>query len=157
MTGRKAAVKEFEQIDLTAIEGDQRKILIVDMNKIIAVGVDEALGQDVIIDEKLCALGAELEHDAHRRVCIDIGVVAFKINVLGVGEEDIAIDFHQIFLSLAPTCMFFAIDDELFRDIEEAVLHKGFLDDVLNFLDADRIGVGDGAFDGARHDLEIII
>ena len=94
VTGGEAAVEEFQEIDLAAIESDQRKILIVDMNEIIAVGVDEALGEDVIIDEKLCALGAELEHDAHRRVCIDIGVIALEIDVLGVGEEDISIDFH---------------------------------------------------------------
>ena len=51
--------------------------------------------------------------------------------------------------------MFFAIDDELFSDIEESMLHQSALDGILNFFDTYAVGICDCGFDGICYELEV--
>ena len=76
---RKAPAKEFQKVDLAAIKCNQRKVLVMDVDEVFAVGHGIAFIEDVVIDKMLCPLGAEFQHDAHGGIRIDVRVVALEI------------------------------------------------------------------------------
>ena len=154
---REATVEELQEIDLAAVERDQREVLVVDVDVILAVRLCVRLVEHVVVDEVLRALSAELEHDAHRGIRIDIRIVALEVGVDRVREEDVAVRFHQMLLCRAALRMLLAVGDVLLRDVVEVVLHELLLDDVLDLLDADVVAVLDVPFDLARHLVDILL
>ena len=157
MARREAAVEELQEIDLAAVERDQREVLVVDVDVVLAVRLCVLLVEHVVVDEVLRALSAELEHDAHRGIRIDIRIIALEVGVDRVREEDVAVRFHQVLLCRAALRMLLAVGDVLLCDVVEVVLHELLLDDVLDLLDADVVAVLDVPFDLARHLVDILL
>ena len=153
---REAAVEELQEVDLAAVERDQREVLVVDVDVVLAVCLSVLLVEHVIVDEVLRALGAELEHDAHRGICIDVRIVALEVRVDRVRKEDVAVRLHEVLLRRAALRMLLAVGDVLLRDVVEVVLHELLLDDILDLLDADVVAVLDVPFDLARHLVDVL-
>ncbi len=153
---REAAVEELQEIDLAAVERDEREILVVDMDVVLLIRRREALVEHVVIDEVLRALGAELEHDAHRGVGVDIRVVALEVGVLRRRKEDVLIRLHEVLLRLAPLRVALAVHDVALRDVVEVVLHELLLDHVLDLLDAHVLAVLKIPLDLARDLVDVL-
>ncbi len=148
-------MEELQQINLAAIERNQREILVVDVDVVLAVGFRKAVFEHVVVDEVLRALGAELQHDAHRGIRVDVRVVALEVGVLGRRKEDVLIRLHQVLLRLAALRMALAVRDIAFRDIVEVILHELLLDHVLDFFDRDILALLEVPFDLARDFVDV--
>ena len=124
----------------------------MDVDVVLAVCLSILLVEHVIVDEVLRALGAELEHDAHRGIRIDVRIVALEVRVDRVRKEDVAVRLHEVLLRRAALRMLLAVGDVLLRDVVEVVIHELLLDDILDLLDADL----DVPFDLARHLVDVL-
>ena len=155
VSGRKAAAEQLQQIDLAAVERDQGKIFIVDVNPVLFVRLAELVRQNIVVHEVLGALRAELQHDAHGRIRIDVGIVALEVDIHRIRKEDIPIGRHQMLLRRTAFRMFLAVGDVFFGHIVEIVLHEFTFDDVLDLLDADIFPVLNIPFDLTRHFVNI--
>ncbi len=120
------------------------------MDEILLVGLAVLLVEHVVVHEMLRALGAELQHDAHRGVGVDVRIVALHIRVDGIGEEYVAVGFHEMMLGLTTLCMLLAVRDVALRYVIAVGLHELFLDDILDLLDRDTIPLRYGRLDRLR-------
>ena len=59
----------------------------MDMDPVFLVRANELFRQNVVVDEVLGTFRAELEHDTHRSVGVDVGVVALEVNVHRIGKD----------------------------------------------------------------------
>ena len=128
----------------------------MDVDIILLIRRREALVEHVVVDEMLRALGAELEHDAHRGIGVDVRVIALEVGVLGGREEDVLVRLHEVLLRLAPLRVALAIHDVALRDVVEVVLHELLLDHVLDLLDAHVLAVLEIPLDLARDLVDIL-
>ena len=94
MPGGEATVEQLQQIYLTAVQGNQGKILIMDMNEIIFVCQGKFLWQHIVVNKMLGTFGAQLQHNAHRGISVDIGVVPLHIGINSIGKENILVALH---------------------------------------------------------------
>ena len=73
------------------------------------VGGGHILGQDVVIDKVLGALGAVLQHGAHGGVGVDVGVLALHVGIGGLGEGDVLQSLDEAGVHVAHTAALGAI------------------------------------------------
>ena len=125
------------------------------MDVVLAVCLCKAVFEHIVVDEVLCALGTELQHDAHRCVRVDVRVVALEVGVLGRREKDILIRLHQVLLRLAAFRMALAVRDIALRDVVEVILHELLLDHVLDLFDRDILALLEVPFDLARDFVDV--
>ena len=152
---REAAAKELEEVDLAAVERDEREVLVVDVDEVLAVGRRIALLEDVVVDEVLRALRAEFQHDAHRRVRVDVRVVALEVGVHRIGKEDVAVALHEVLLRETPLGVALAVGDVAARDVVVSVREQLLFDEVLDLLDADLRTVAERLLDTLRHRVDL--
>ena len=157
MPRRKTAMEQLLQIDLAAVERDEREILIMNMNPVFFIRFAELIGQHIIIHKMLGTFCPELQHDPHRCICIDIGIITLQVNIDRIRKEDILIGFHQMLLSRPTLRMLLTIRDVLLGHVIEIILHELLLDDVLDFLNADILTVLDIPLDLAGHFVDILV
>ena len=134
MPGGEATVEQLQQIYLTAVQGNQGEILIMDMNEIIFVCQGKFLWQHIVVNKMLGTLGAQLQHNAHRGISVDIGVVPLHIGINSIGKENILVALHQVFLSFTALCMALAVHNVVLGHIEEALLHQHLFHYILYFF-----------------------
>ena len=137
VTRGKTAPKELQQVNLAAVEGNQGKVLIMNVNPVFLVGFPEFIGEDIVIHKVLSPFGAQLQHDAHGSIGVDIGIVALGIHVHRIGKENITIGRHEVLLRRTTLSMFLTIGDVFLGDIVEVVLHEFLLYDILYFFNTD--------------------
>ena len=157
MPRREPAVEQLQQIDLAAVERDQREILVMDMDPVLLVRLAELIRQHIVIDKVLGTLRTELEHDAHRRIGVDVCIVALEIDIHSISKENVAVGRHQVLLRRAALGMLLPIGDVLLRHIIEIVFHELLLNDILDFLHADVRTILDIPFDLARHLIDVLV
>ena len=152
-----ATVEQLQQVDLAAVEGDQREILVVDMDVVLTVGLGRLLIEHIVIDKVLRTLGTELQHDAHGRIRVDVRVIALQVDILGVGKEDILIRLHKVLLCGPALSVLLAIGDIFLRHIVEVILHELLLNDILNLLDPDAVVILQVPLDLLRHCVDVAL
>ena len=123
MTSGEATVEQLQQIYLTAVQGNQGEILIMDMNEIILVCCSKFLWQYIVVNKMLGTLCPKLQHNTHRGIGVDIGVVPLHIGINSIGKENILIALHQVFLSLTALCMALTVHNVVLGYVVEALLH----------------------------------
>ena len=102
------------------------------------------------------AFRAELEHDAHGRVGVDVRIVALEVGVDGIREEDVAVARHKVLLCKATLCVPLAVGDVAACDVVEAVHEQLLFDEILNLLDADLRALAERRFDPRRHIVDLL-
>ncbi len=105
------------------------------MDVALAVRLGELGVEDIHLVEFLRALGAVLEHGAHRGIAVDVGVLTFDVVILRGLEGQILIDLHQLGVHLADSGTLRAIEDELLRGSGVTVLDQDLLNRILYMLD----------------------
>ena len=103
----------------------------------------------------LRTLRAELQHDAHGRVRVDVRVVALQIRVDGVREEDVAVARHEVLLREAALRVALAVRDVAARDVVMAVREQLLLDEILYLLDADLRARPERLLNARRHRVDL--
>ena len=141
VTGGKAALEELQQVDLAAGGGQGEEVEVVDMDIALAVRLRELGVEDVHLIEFLRALGAVLEHGAHRGVAVDIGVLTLDVVILGGFEGQVFVDLHQLGVHFTDSGTLRAIEDELLRGPGVTVFDQDLLNGVLNVLDGGSVVV----------------
>ena len=157
MTCGEATVEQLQQIYLTAVQGNQGEILIMDMNEIIFVCLGKFLWQHIVVNKMLGTLGAQLQHNAHRGISVDIGVVPLHIGINSIGKENILVALHQVFLSFTALCMALAVHNVVLGHIEEALLHQHLLYYILYFFYGNTAKVGNGILNLAGNTFLFLI
>ena len=128
----------------------------MDVDEVLAVGGRITLVEHVVVDEVLRALRAELQHDAHRRVRVDVRVVALEVGVDGIREEDVAVARHEVLLREAALCVALAVGDVAACDVVEAVHEQLLFDEILYLLDADLRACAECLLDCRRHIVDLL-
>ena len=127
----------------------------MDVDKVLTVSSRIAFVENVIVDEVLCPLRTELQHDAHRRVCVDVRVVALEVGVHRIGKEDVAVTLHEVLLRAAALGMPLAVGDVAARNVIVPVREQLFFDEILDLLDADLRAVAKCLLDALRHRVDL--
>ena len=127
----------------------------MDVDEVLTVGDGVTLLEDVVVNEVFCALRAELEHDAHGRVRVDVRIVALEVGVDGIREEDVAVARHKMLLCKATLCVPLAVGDVAACDVVEAVHEQLLFDEILDLLDADLRARAKRRLDGRRHIVDL--
>ncbi len=115
----KSVVKQFLQINLAARLRQHVEIFIVNVDVTGCVRLFDLFRKNVAIDEIFGTLGAVFEHRAHRRVGVDVGILAFHVNIVCARERHVLIQLHQIVNGVASTSVRLAVNDEGFRRAEQ--------------------------------------
>ena len=135
VAGGEAAVEQLDQVDLAAGLGQRIEILVVDVDVAVGVRLRDFRRDDVLVVEALRALGAVLQHRAHRGVGVDVRVFALEVGVLGRLEGEILIDLHELVVHLAQALVLRAVEDVRLRRLGVVRRDQLFLHDVLDLLD----------------------
>ena len=131
-------MEELQEVDLAAGGSQRVEIEVVDVDVAFAVGLGLLGGEQGLQVVVLGAFGTVLEHDAHRVVAVDVGVVALHVGVARVGEGQLVIDLHEVGVQLTHAGALGAVQDILARHKGVAGIHQHVLDGVLDILDAGR-------------------
>ena len=92
---------------------------------------------EIVVDVGFRALRAELQHDAHRCVRVDVRIVALEIHVLRVGEEEVVVLLHQLGRCVAAHLVALTVADVFAGDIREPGMHERVLHFVLDVFNSD--------------------
>ena len=95
VTGREAALEQFQQIDLAAGRGQGVEIEIMDVDVAGAVSLGLLRSQQVLLIVVLGAFAAVFEHDAHRGVAVDVRIVALHVRGVGGGVGQLVVNLHE--------------------------------------------------------------
>ena len=129
-----AALEEFPQLDLAARGGERVEVHVVDVDVALAVRACELRLDDAHLVELLGRLAAVLEHGAHRGVGVDVGVLALHVRIGGFGERDVLERLDEAAVHVAGTAALGAVEDVGLRRLDEALLDKRLLHEVLHAL-----------------------
>ena len=103
----------------------------MDVDIALTVCLGELGVEDIHLIEFLRALGAVLEHGAHRGIAVDVCVLALDVVILRGFEGQILVDLHQLGVHLADSCALRTVEDELLGCSCMAVLNQDLLDGIL--------------------------
>ena len=129
MTGHKTM---FQNIVERMLHACQRLggiiILVVDMQIAVAHSLSGLLGQQIVIDKRLCGFGCELHHHPRRRIGIHICILAGDVVVLRL------YDFKKNVAGFSPPCdtALVAVCDITFRHLFAGRFHQLQFHSVLN-------------------------
>ena len=129
----------------------------MDMNPVLFIGLTEFIGQHIVVNKVLRTFGTEFEHNSHRRIGVNIRIIAFEINIDRIRKENIPIGIHQMLLSRAALRVFLPIGDIFFRHVIEIVFHELLLNDILDFFHADIFAVLNIPFDLTGYLIDILV
>ena len=135
----KATCKQLRQVNLAAIKRNKAKIFVMDVDIVFFISCSDFRRKCVIIDICFGPLGAQLQHNAHGAIGIDVGVVTLEVHLCGVLEEQVVILSHKFYCRITALVVLFTIDDIFFSCLEMFVAHQGFFYDVLNFFHTGRV------------------
>ena len=144
VTGREAALKQFEQVDLAAGRGQRQEVQIVDVDIALAVRLGMRRIEDEHLVELLGALRAVLEHGAHRGVAVNVRVLALDVVFERGLEGQVLVHLHQSGVHLAHAGALVAVEDVLFRRAGVAALDQHLLHCILYLLDRRDLVAGRG-------------
>ena len=137
---REAAVEQAQQVDLAARRRQRVEVEVVDVDVALAVGL-RLLGREQIRGVvRLRARRADLEHRAHRRVAVDVRIVALHVRNARVHAGDLVDGAHQAGVRLADARAVGAVQDELLGSVLTARAHQLLLHRVLDLFDLRRFG-----------------
>ena len=111
MPGGKPVAKQPDKIYLATGLREHVEILVMDVDVAIDVGGRGILGQNVIVREVLGPLGTVLEHGAHGRIAVDIGVFPLDVLLAGRGVGQGLVNFHEVGLGIAQLGMLRPVQD----------------------------------------------
>ena len=132
--GGKAVFKKRNQIYLAARFGQHVEILVVNMDISADVGCGRVLGQDIIVDKELGAFRTVLEHGAHGRVAVDIGVFALDVLLYGRRPGQLLVNVHQVRFRVANLGVLRPVENIGLGRARVIVLDERFFHYVLDFL-----------------------
>ena len=141
VSGRKAAVKQIDNVNLGAGGGQRIKVKVMDVDVALAVGFCLCRCQQVGFIVSLGACGANLQHTAHCGVAVDIGVVTLNVALAGIHAGDFVDGLHQAGVCLTDAGAVCTIENVLFCHLVKAHAHQLMLNNILNLLDF-RWGIG---------------
>ena len=148
VAGGKAVPEQPQQVDLAAGLGEHVEVLVVDVDIPVDMCRRHVLGQDVVVDKILGALGTVLEHGAHGGISVDVGVFPLDVGVLGVGEGEFLVDLHQVAFRLADLGVLRPVEDVGLGGAGEALPDQFLLHQVLDLLHGGGPPPGDGRHHG---------
>ena len=153
MAGREAFLEEFEAVNLAAGQGQGIEVEVMDMDIAVLVGEGDLRVDHLLEIIGLGGLATELEHRAHCRIGIDVGVFTLAV-VLACILGGNAIDGgHEVGLGFADAGTVGTVKNVFLCRLGIVVLDEDILNDVLAILDGRRMGVvGEVAVDGG-HDF----
>ena len=127
------------------------------MDVAIDVRRRDVLGQDVMVNEVLRSFRTIFEHCAHRRIGIDVRILALDVGVLSTLESQLIVDVHEVALGVADLRMLRAIEDVRFRRRGEVVLDEDLFHSILNELDGRRFLPFDAVDDALRELFKLML
>ena len=157
MPRREAVLEELQEVDLAARLRQHVEILVVDVDVAVDVRRRDVLGQDMVIDEVFRAFRAVFEHRAHRRVGIDVRILALDVGILGALEGQLVVDVHEVAFGLADLRVFRAVEDVRLRRRSEVVLDEHLFHGVLDELDGGSLLFLDAVDDALRELFELML
>ena len=128
--------KHPEWIRLTASQSTSSvKIKIVNMDVAVVVSRSNIRTKEQRFSKNLGTFGAELEHFAHGRVTIDVGVRPFNIRIFrSVSMRNRTINHHKVRFGITNTRAFLAIANVSSGGFLETGFHQNFFNDILNLF-----------------------
>ena len=132
--GGETVFEQRDQIDLAAGFGEHVEIFVMNMDIAVKMRGRGVLGQDIIVDEEFGALGTVLEHGAHGRVAVNIGVLPLDVLPDGRGVRQLFVDIHQIGFRVADLGVLRAVENIGLGGFGVIVLDQRFFHHVLNFF-----------------------
>ena len=154
---REAVLEELQEVDLAARFRQHVEILVVDMDVAVDVRRRDVLGQDMMVDEVFRSFRTIFEHCAHRRIGVDVRILALDVGVLGTLEGQLIVDVHEVALGVTDLRMFRAIEDVRFRRRGEIVLDEDLFHSILNELDGRRFLPFDAVDDALRELFKLML
>ena len=140
VTGGKTVAEQLQQVNLTAGGGQRQKIQIVDMDIALAVRLSMRRIEDKHLIELLGALGAVLEHGAHRGITVDIGVLALDVVLERGLERQILVHLHQTGVHLTHAGALVAVQDVLLGRAGMSAFDQNLLNSVLHLFNGGSFG-----------------
>ena len=134
VTRRKAALEELLDVDLAASRGKRQEVHIVNVDIALSVRLGMLWLKYEHFVELLRALAAVLEHGAHSRIAVDIGVFTLGVIIFRVFERQILISLHEPCVHVSDPGTLRSVEDELLRSPGVSVLDQDLLNCVLDLL-----------------------
>ena len=140
VAGGKAVAEQLQQVDLTASRGQRQEVQIVDVDIALAVCLGMRRIEDEHLVELLGALGAVLEHGAHRGIAVDVGVLALDIVLERGLERQVLVHLHQSGVHLTHAGALVAVQDVLLSRAGMTAFDQHLLYGVLHLLNGGSFG-----------------
>ena len=134
VTGGEPVAEQRDQVDLATGLGEHVEILVMDMDVTVDVRGRGVLGQDVVVGEILGPFGTVLEHGAHGRIAVDVGVLALDVFFDGGRVGQGLVDLHQVRFRVAPLGVLGAVQDVGLGGLGVIVLDQGLFHHVLDLF-----------------------
>ena len=140
VTGGKTVAEQLQQVNLTAGGGQRQKIQIVDVDITLAVCLGVRRIEDEHLIELLGALGAVLEHGAHRGITVDVGVLSLDVVLERGLERQILVHLHQTGVHLTHAGALVAVQDVLLGRAGMSAFDQNLLNRVLHLFNGGSFG-----------------
>ena len=106
----------------------------MDMDVTVDVRGRGVLGQDIVVGEILGPFGTVLEHGAHGRIAVDVGVLALDVFFDGGRVGQGLVDLHQVRFRVAALGVLGAVQDVGLGGLGVIVLDQGLFHHVLDLF-----------------------
>ena len=134
MSGRKAALQQFHQINLAAGHRQRVEIHIVNMNVAGFMCLGKLRIDDIALVELFRALRTVLEHRSHRGIAVDIGVFALDLVLFRFLKGQILINLHQLGIHVSDSGALRSVKNIFLSRTGVSVFDQNFFDGVLNLF-----------------------
>ena len=130
-----APIKELNQVNLGTGGGPHRgKVHVMDVDIPAGVGPGMLRLHHKHLIELLRPLAAVLKHSAHGSVSVDVGVLPLNVAVLGGGEGNVLVNFHQAGVHLPGPVPLGAVEDIRLGCLNIAIVHQHPFHDILDMF-----------------------
>ena len=140
VTGGKAAVEQFQNINLTAGGGQGIEVKVMDVDVAFPVSLGMFRAEQIHLVISLGTGSADLQHGAHGGVAVDVGVVPLHVADPGIGVGDFIDGFHQAGVGLSGPGTIGPVEDVGLGSGAEAMVHQLAFHGILNGFDVGSFG-----------------
>ena len=145
--GREAPPEERNGVYLAAGLGEHVEVFIMDVDVAGNLGLGDIRRKHFMVAEILGTLGTVLEHGAHGRVAVDIGVLTLDVSVPRGSKGKGLVDIHEGAGDTAAARVVSPVNDVGLGCGREAELDERGLHEVLHVLNGHGLLAGVEAFD----------